>query len=123
MDTGTSSGILLRRSIATSRGWLGRYATKRHVSAGINKSEELVQFTLPSLSIGDFETLNPTVYVARKFTEVEFLKRRVTTGSHIKKSETLADGVLGHDVLKNFVVTVDYREGHVHLDRPEVLTD
>ena len=46
------------------------------------------------------------------------LKGTRTIDSMIQRRRQKAEGSLGYDVLKHFVVTINYKEGYVHIEPP-----
>lgn len=114
-DTGASGGILLERSVAARKKWLDRYPSVDGRAAGVNSSAELELFNLTSMTIGPFELENPLISVPVEGDKIALFERENALGSHIPKSSK-AKGLLGYDVLKHFIVTIDYNAGHVHLE-------
>ena len=119
LDTGNSSGIILERSIASQENWLEKYAATTSKGIGVVGRGEAVTFNLEKLEIGPFELGNPIVAVPPKGVVWNMFERRPTTGSNVRSARGKSRGLLGYDVLKHFVVTVDYRGGHVHIAPPE----
>ncbi|NNF16761.1 MAG: hypothetical protein HKN70_08430 [Gammaproteobacteria bacterium] len=117
LDTGASGGILLERSVATRAKWLDRYPAIDASSRGINSSGEMLAFNLPTMNISDIEIENPIILVPKKGEKLAIFEEEVKLGSKIPKSRK-AKGLLGYDILKHFVVTIDYQSGHVHLQVP-----
>ena len=113
-DTGNAFGILLKRPVATRRNWLEEFDVTPIMSRGVNSVEGMEAFRLPVVSIGPFDVKNTRVAVptrGRKFSFFEANRSRSTARS---KSQ----GILGYDVFKNFLVTIDYKTGAMHLDIP-----
>tara|TARA_E500000331_G_scaffold191527_1_gene184246 strand:- start:126 stop:290 length:165 start_codon:yes stop_codon:yes gene_type:complete len=42
-------------------------------------------------------------------------RREKRTGSNLSRTRGKAKGLLGHDVLKHFILTIDYCIGKIHL--------
>lgn len=117
LDTGASGGILLDRSVAAKRDWLDRYPALERSARGVNSRAELQAFNLPTMNIGEFEIESPIVMVPGPGDELPIFEGKTELGSRIPKSRK-AKGLLGYDILKHFVVTIDYKKGHVHLEAP-----
>jgi len=115
MDTGSSGGILVDRSLAEKQKWLDRYSTIEGFSVGVNSSGRMQRFNLPSMTFGGFEIENPIVSVPVEGETIALFEKETFAGSRLQRPRK-AQGLLGYDVLKHFVVTVDYRGGHVHLE-------
>lgn len=118
LDTGNSGGIILERGIAEGRKWLEKYPTTLVRGRGATSTGQSEQFSLPKFEIGDFELADVIVKVPAKGEDFELFERETRTGSRFRKSRSQSRGILGYDVLKHFIVTVDYKGGHVHLEAP-----
>jgi len=46
-------------------------------------------------------------------------RREAETGSRIRRAQTRNDGLLGYEILRNFLVTTDFRNRKVHLHLPQ----
>jgi len=119
-DTGNSGGVFLKRSFAAENGWLNEQTdVSQQMGFGIFESGTILNFHLDSFKIGPYELDNVSVNVptqdhlsdfGRYFTEA-------STGTRIKKG-VQAKGLIGYDVLKHFVVTIDYMGYSVNLYAP-----
>ena len=116
VDTGATSGLWIERSIATKRGWLKNHEATSARARGANAEGEIEQFRLPTVKIGEFESTNTLVSVVAKGQENVMFKRASRPGSKIQRSAGKSRGLLGWDALKDFVVTIDYRIGKIHLE-------
>lgn len=115
MDTGASGGILLDRSVAVRKDWLDRYPTLDGVSSGANTRARLQRFNLPGMTFGEFEIENPIISVPVEGKEIALFETTTPIGTRVPRGRK-AKGLLGYDVLKHFVVTIDYKNGHVHIE-------
>lgn len=118
LDTGSNGGILIERPIAAKRDWLTKYPTRMIDVKGVTTGGQMEQFNLPALTIGDYELENVLVEVPLKGKDLKLFERESEVGSHLNKSRSQYQGILGYDILKHFVVTVDYKGGYVHLEAP-----
>jgi len=118
LDTGNTGGVLIERKIANGRGWLKKYPTEMIGSRGATETGQIERFNLPKFEIGGFELGNVIVSVPAKGKTLEIFKREGKVGSHLGQSRTKSKGILGYDVLRHFIVTIDYQGGHVHLEAP-----
>ena len=116
LDTGNSGGIVLDRKIATKLKWLERYPTVESVSAGVITAGRMEEFTLPSMTFGDYVVVNPLISVPGANEDTELFKKESHTYSRIERGRQQAEGLLGYDVLRNFIVTIDYKKGYVHIE-------
>lgn len=119
-DTGNAGGLFLPRSVAERRGWL-RLDSEAGLGFGATGMAEIERFTVPYLKIGPYELENVAVTVpaAGESTSVGqrssgSMAARIESGRH-------AQGLLGYDVLKHFVVTLDNKNLKLHLGLPETL--
>ncbi len=122
LDTGSTGGLMLERKLAKKHKWLERYPIEQGYSLGVNAGREMERFNLPSITFGPFELGNTLVSVPKTNAPLEIFKKTTTTGSHIKRRSGKAQGLLGYDVLKHFVLTIDYKTGRAHVAEPERLT-
>jgi hypothetical protein len=118
VDTGAKSGLWIERSFAARKGWLTASHTNSRRASGVNASGAIQQFRLPSVKLGEFESTNTLVSVPGAGQKTTLFERTARPGSKIQRSASKSRGLLGWDVLKDFVVTIDYRIGKIHLDSP-----
>ena len=123
LDTGMNGGILVERSIVRSKGWLdGQFKVVQSDSAGVTRTQQIESFLLPSVTVGPFELENVIVSTpveGQDITIADDVGEKTRTNSRIKGKRV--DGLLGYDVLKHFVLTIDYDKGYVHFGLPEDL--
>lgn len=114
LDTGNNTGILIPRRSATRFDWLEKYGTTESQLAGVTTTTDVERFNLPELTIGPIVLENVIVIVPGEG-EMTNVGKDVNAklGTRIKK--TSSDGILGYDVLKHFVVTIDYKHSFLHL--------
>lgn len=122
LDTGNNSSILMSRIDASRLGWLEDYESTDTRGVGINAIvAENERFYLPTIQIGPYTLENVAVTVPRKGQ-----KSNIGWDSHrgvsrqIKRSKS--KGLLGYDVLKHFVVTIDLKRSLLHLEPPSQTT-
>ena len=109
LDTGNGSGLLISREVAKKHGWLDEYNLTNGFIAGVNGMAQTESFVLPELTFGPFELEHVLVTVPAQGVKLPAVQR----------SRQLAEGLLGYDILKHFVVTIDYRKGHIHVGLPQ----
>lgn len=123
LDTGMNGGILVERSVVSNKGWLdGRFKVVRTDSTGVTRSQKIESFLLPSVEIGPFElenTIVSTPVEGQDITISNTVGEKQSTNTRIKGNRV--EGLLGYDILKHFVVTIDYDKGYIHLGLPEDL--
>ncbi len=118
LDTGNNGGVLIERQVAASREWLEKFPTEIIDVRGATTSGQTERFNLPTFEIGGFELSNVIINVPPKGKSFELFERETKTGSRLRQKRSKSQGILGYDVLKHFVVTIDYKGGHVHLEAP-----
>ena len=116
-DTGNSMGLVLKRPVATRRDWLDVYDAKPIETRGAFKQRGMEFFRLPMLSIGPYNVKNAGVAVPEKGQKFEIL--RTNSSSFAGGRKTKSQGLIGYDVFKNFLVTIDYKTGAMHLEIPQ----
>jgi len=117
LDTGNNTGILIPRRSATRFDWLEKYGTTEAQISGVTKVANFERFNLPELTIGPIVLENVIVFVPDEGERTNVGKEvQARVGTRLKRASS--DGVLGYDVLKHFVVTIDYKRSLLHLGVP-----
>ena len=117
LDTGNSTGILIPRVDAMRFGWTEKYRSNDVVVAGVNKIGIIESFNIPTMTIGPFTLENVIVMVPAKGEKATVgQETRASLSSRLKKASS--DGILGYDVLKHFILTIDYKRSLLHLEPP-----
>lgn len=117
LDTGNSGGLYLHRNFATSQNWLENYPITEGVSRGVNSSKDVEFFQLPMFGFGPYTLENIVVIVPAEGSPADFGERSSSINSRMKGVEV--NGILGYDILKHFILTVDYRNGRGHIYVPQ----
>lgn len=121
VDTGLNGGILIERSIARKNDWLtSGFKTVHTDSTGVARKQAIDSFLLPSVIIGPFEVENvivSTPVAGQDITLMSTVGEKRQTGTRIRGNRV--EGVLGYDILKHFVITIDYERGFMHVGLPE----
>jgi len=121
-DTGNSGAIYLKRSVATSEGWLtADTQIDQSKVLGLSKSADVDMFKVESLKIGPYEleSVPIQVPVEGEHTNVGKSKRETSTANNSRISRGIkTKGVMGFDVLKHFIVTVDLDDYQLHIVTP-----
>lgn len=118
-DTGASMGLLIKRFDAERFDWLEKYGTDEGRSVGVNGViADVERFNLPRLDIGPFTLENAAVTVPAAGQETN-----IASGARHGRQRELnnynSDGLLGYEVLKHFIVTIDFKRSLLHLELPE----
>ena len=118
LDTGNNTGIFMPRSVAVRRGWMEKYGSVDGLVGGVTKASNVQRFNIPTMTIGPF-TLENVIMMVPGEGEKTTIGRESSArrGSRLKKDSE--DGILGYDVLKHFIVTIDFKRSLLHLAPPE----
>ncbi|KFZ28785.1 hypothetical protein IDAT_06160 [Pseudidiomarina atlantica] len=116
LDTGSTTGLFIDRIIATSNGWLDKYQVVEGTITGVNEIATVDYFRLPNLGIGPYGLADVLVTVPSEDGGVDFGNRYSEIGS-LNKGIRIS-GILGYDVLKHFILTLDYKNGRGHIWAP-----
>ena len=122
MDTGSNGGILIDRPLASRLGWLDAYQKVEGVSSGVVTSGEMEYFRVPLITVGPYELENVLVSVPAAGVDPELFEKDTEIGTRIASRQASA-GLLGYEILRHFVVTVDYHRGHVHFYPGQKISD
>ncbi len=119
LDTGSNGGLVLKRSFASDRGLIDESTQSREViTAGINSIATYERFALDSVKIGPYELESVITSVPAEGQSSNLGSRSyILTGTRIN-SGVRTVGLIGFDVLKHFIVTVDYKTYRVHFYVP-----
>jgi predicted aspartyl protease len=114
MDTGATGGILIDRDLATRLDWVDTYPKLESTVSGVISSGQMEHFNVPSVQLGAFKIEKPIVSIPVFGESFELFETYTPLGTRIA-SRSSSKGLLGYNILKHFVVTVDYKAGHVHI--------
>lgn len=116
-DTGSSGGVFLQRLDAKRLGWLENYAIDDGLSIGVNAIVSRTdRFNLPEMTIGPYVLENIIVSVPGKGQKSNV---GVNDRSYAKRFKgNKSDGILGYDVLKHFIVTIDFDRNLLFMELP-----
>lgn len=117
LDTGSTSGLYMPRIVATSHDWLNKYPPTAGLSRGANNIAHIETFGLPVVGFGPFTLENVRVVVPTDGNPSDFGQAYKSIGTRIRGEQV--SGLLGYDVLKHFVLTIDYKKGYAHIHVPE----
>ena len=119
-DTGNPGGIVVDRSFATANGWLDdKTDVTEQTSFGLLESSTSLNFYIDALKIGPYELKHVSVTVPSedhmnnfgRYMDESMKGTRIKRGVQVK-------GLIGNDVLKHFIVTIDYMGYQVNLYAP-----
>lgn len=115
LDTGNAGGIVLKRFDAERFDWLERFGYQDTLGKGVTGSvNEMDTFNLPMLTLGPFELQDVVVTVPDDGVKTNIGRDRSTVWRR-ELGNASSSGLLGYDVLRHFVVTMDFKRRLLHL--------
>jgi hypothetical protein len=87
------------------------------MSSGVNAIAITESFRIPEFKIGPFVLEDVLVSIPAEGQSANLQSQYSTSGSRIRGRKV--QGLIGYDVLQHFLLTIDYKGGHVHLGLPE----
>jgi hypothetical protein len=117
LDTGSSGGVFVERKLADKMGWLDSSDIVRRRSAGANTIAEVETFLIPELKFGPYTLENVQATVPAEGAKLSVASSNSRVGSRIRGKRVR--GLIGYDVFKHFLLTIDYTGGHMHVGLPE----
>lgn len=117
LDTGNTGGLVVSRQLAKEQGWLDNRVLLQHEATGVVHSGQVESFTIPFLKVGPFEMENVLVTVPGEGEVMNIKDAHRASSRHAKQGVTTV-GLLGYDVLKHFVLTLDTKNWYAHIATP-----
>jgi predicted aspartyl protease len=121
LDTGNAGPIVVRRMLAAEGNWIERFkraeSAMTDVNANVSSTEILV---LPSVVIGPFELTDVPVAIPAAGESINISGARSTgplADSRVRKGVRIS-GVVGYEILRHFIVTLDYDREKLHIAAP-----
>jgi len=115
LDTGSNGGVFIKRGDAERFDWLETFATVEGRVRGVNTVGETERLNLPLMTIGPFTLENVIVTVQAEGEKTNVGQElQMQTGTRLKKADS--DGLLGYDVLKHFIVTIDFKRSLLNFE-------
>jgi hypothetical protein len=116
LDTGNGGGVIVERSHAESMGLIEKVTSASLLmgatSFAITESTRVAEFTF-----GPYTLENVLISFPAVGQSIAIEDQPEFSGTRIKSQRQ--QGILGYDVLKNFVITMDYKRGQVHIGLPD----
>ena len=116
IDTGNAGTILIDRRAASKAGLLEK-VEGASTSFGANSSGVNEFATSDVVKFGPFEISDVKVSFPAEGQTTNLESQYERTGSRIGGKRVV--GLIGYDLLKDFIVTLDYRYGKLHIDLPQ----
>lgn len=116
-DTGSSGGVFLQRQDAKRLGWLDKYGIDDGLSIGVNAIVSRTdRFNVPEMTIGPYVLENIIVSVPGEGQKSNVGVNDRSYKKRIKGNKS--GGILGYDVLKHFIVTIDFKRNLLFMELP-----
>ncbi|MGS2720848.1 aspartyl protease family protein [Paraglaciecola aestuariivivens] len=115
LDTGNNGGVLIERGLAKKHGLLDKI-TSSSLSAGVNKISTIENVRVDEFVFGPYTLENVLVNIPAVGQSSNIEDQNTFTGTRIKSVKQR--GVIGYDILKHFVLTLDYHAGNAHIAAP-----
>ncbi|TMP34751.1 retropepsin-like aspartic protease [Pseudoalteromonas rubra] len=116
LDTGNAGGIIVKRSLAKSLGWL-ELESESHQSFGANSAGQMHSALADSVKFGPFELNNIQITYPAEGQKIHLLEQYQSGRSRIRGKRV--QGIVGTSLLQHFLLTLDYERGHLHVDLPQ----
>lgn len=116
LDTGNAGGIMIERSLAEGLD-LANTSNQVHKSSGMNKSGNMETTRIDKVVFGPYTLENTLVSFNAEGSNINLNNQFKTTGTRIRGKKV--EGLIGYEVLKHFVITMDYGRGYLHAALPE----
>lgn len=117
LDTGNSLGLVVGRQLAEEQGWLGKGAALKHSASGAVGAGQIESFNIPYLKVGPYELENVVVTVPADGEVMNIRESRSASAVRLRKGAATS-GLLGYDILKHFVLTLDTKNWRAHIATP-----
>lgn len=116
MDTGSTSGMVVTRTVATRIGMLDLEAEKLMV-AGVNSISTTEKTYAAGVKFGPFTLDDVQVLFPEDGETLNLESQHRVTGTRMRGRKV--EAIIGFDVFKHFLLTIDYKGGHMHVALPE----
>lgn len=117
LDTGNTGGLVVSRQLAEEQHWLKETSTIKHQATGAVGSGDVETFQIPYLKVGPYELEDVIVTIPAPGQKMNISDRTGRTSAGVLTG-TQAKGLLGYDVLKHFVLTLDTKNWRAHIAAP-----
>jgi len=117
LSTGSKEGLRLDRLVVESEGWDKSLPSQSIEITEINGKQSYDIMNLPKVEFGPFSIDEVSTAFSKKGAKFQLLDNNSFTGSYMKGMDV--KGVLGYDILQHFLITVDFKNGRMHVGIPE----
>ncbi len=116
------SGLLIDRHYAENKGWVDKYTKSRVDTSPEDGILNLDTLELPLVQFGPYKMQDVVVNIPAKGSDenTNFSKDDLEpkAGTYVTTNKGF-DGMLGYDILKHFVITLDAKTARMHIIAPE----
>jgi predicted aspartyl protease len=116
MDTGSTSGMLVTRTVAARIGMLDM-DTEKLMVAGVNSSSTTEKTYAAGVEFGPYTLDDVQVIFPEDGETLNLESQHRVTGTRMRGRKV--EAIIGFDVFKHFLLTFDYKGGHMHVSLPE----
>ncbi|MCF6440894.1 aspartyl protease family protein [Pseudoalteromonas luteoviolacea] len=116
LDTGFTGGVLIERRFAKKFGWLGTQNPMAYFT-GANTQEKMENVLAKEVQFGPFTLSNVKIAFPAEGSKVNVTSQYSHSSSHVKGVKVR--GIVGYDVFKHFVMTMDLKNGNLHVGVPK----
>lgn len=117
LDTGNTGGLVVSRQLAEEQDWLKLLPAVKHEASGVTGSGNVESFQIPYLKIGPYELEDVFVTVPADGQKMNISDKTGRTTAGVQKGIN-SKGLLGYDILKHFVLTLDTKNWRAHIAAP-----
>lgn len=116
LDTGNSAGVVIERPLAQDMGLIKR-ENGIAGAQGATRRIDVESTRVKEMQFGPFTLENVLVSFNAEGNSIRLKNQYSETGTRINGKRV--SGLIGFDVLKHFVLTMDYARGQMHVGLPE----
>ncbi|TKB46390.1 aspartyl protease family protein [Thalassotalea mangrovi] len=116
LDTGNNGSLFLKRNFVLENGIIDSATTESNV-AGVVETIGTESFIINTLKIGPYELESIPASIPEEGVDTNLAQGRGETKdfSRLRAKGVVTKGILGYDVLKHFILTIDYEDYRAHL--------
>lgn len=118
LDTGSNTLALLKRKFIFKND-LDQYAVEgvTHQVSGIAESADFSVIKVEEFRLGTYD-FDSFLAIYNQDYKNAFDEKKRYLFSRIPEESSVQDGILGYEILRNFIITIDYKSKKVHLYYP-----
>ena len=117
ISTGLQQGFLLDRLVIEGQNWDTPRDIKSINITQANGDQSYDLMTLDKVEFGPFNIDDVSTAYSKKDEKFSLVDNSAFTGSNMKGMDV--KGLVGYDVLQHFLITIDFKYGHMHVGLAE----